>query len=720
MKSHIFHLYTLHVFLGGDYFSQKKITSNTPTHIIALVSLKLNIHIVVLNMERITKKTCGCFMHNSNCNNHISTCYGLMALYNNLHKSQANHLYVYIVFHQNVYYIKECITTIPYITIKSDIINKMGVRLSQIKNQSLHWMFSCKYDHFTFCRNGKYNIYDIEYNVMENRYYMILCIHKDKRSKTFHIHHDDKIKLGESPKKRGKYTTRHSCFCKNVNMYDIKKCKLQPSGKSDVRNIFYLMSSLGLYDTYKDLFLFLSKLKTISFDIETCFSDLSNEELQPNVSDFSTKRSTLKAYLKPISISFSSFLSEKQMIKILTSVCGIKSLGQCDTSLLYRVRSSVLKMGHDEYTKLIHTLTNLSSDYETYTFFDADQIRDFFYKLVYISQLVVGISVICTTKLLTSLNGIQTSMFSVLRQLIRKFVSKVYVFGFNNAKFDSVLLQPQLIPIAVDESFTVRVFKKNQNIINCILRSPCRYWVNKKDRRYFGKIYKKKMSDQSKFVLPQIEIHIRDLRGICPFGTLSDLGTQYNLPISKLSFPYGFLQSTTLLKSITPYNITDSQYDKYWKDSLYGTQTSVSEQQLIISDFRDSKCTTLFHYMLVYLKRDVILLHTLVSSVLESYQSIGFNFILANKFTLSSISYSLFMVYYKMNDATYICPYDCDDTFINSILAESVVGGYTCSFVQGKVRCSYIYKYTRHIPQGIPLWPILCIGGIGVTIIGNF
>lgn len=73
-----------------------------------------------------------------------------------------------------------------------------------------------------------------------------------------------------------------------------------------------------------------------------------------------------------------------------------------------------------------------------------------------------------------------------------------------------------------------------------------------------------------------------------------------------------------------------------------------------------------------------------------------------------------------MNDATYICPYDCDDTFINSILAESVVGGYTCSFVQGKVRCSYIYKYTRHIPQGIPLWPILCIGGIGVTIIGNF
>ena len=104
MKSHIFHLYTLHVFLGGDYFSQKKITSNTPTHIIALVSLKLNIHIVVLNMERITKKTCGCFMHNSNCNNHISTCYGLMALYNNLHKSQANHLYVYIVFKYMIIY----------------------------------------------------------------------------------------------------------------------------------------------------------------------------------------------------------------------------------------------------------------------------------------------------------------------------------------------------------------------------------------------------------------------------------------------------------------------------------------------------------------------------------------------------------------------------------------------------------------------------------------
>ena len=219
------------------------------------------------------------------------------------------------------------------------------------------------------------------------------------------------------------------------------------------------------------------------------------------------------------------------------------------------------------------------------------------------------------------------------------------------------------------------------------------------------------MSNQSKFVLPQIEIHIRDLRGICPFGTLSDLGTQYNLPISKLSFPYGFLQSTTLLKSITPNNITNSQYDKYWKDTLYGTQTSVSEQQLIISDFRDSKCTTLFHYMLVYLKRDVILLHTLVNSVLESYQSIGFNFILANKFTLSSISYSLFMVYYKMNDHTYICPYDCDSTFINSILAESVVGGYTCSFVHGKVRSSSIYnfKYTRHIQQGIPLWSILCV-----------
>ena len=69
------------VYLGGDYTGHIK--SNTPTHILALCCLRLNISVYVLQMKNINNQNRHFFMHYDDTCNHDTSCVGYEAIFAN-------------------------------------------------------------------------------------------------------------------------------------------------------------------------------------------------------------------------------------------------------------------------------------------------------------------------------------------------------------------------------------------------------------------------------------------------------------------------------------------------------------------------------------------------------------------------------------------------------------------------------------------------------------
>ena len=102
--------------------------------------------------------------------------------------------------------------------------------------------------------------------------YLITPISNYKlKCQTLHLGHDripSNLKI-----QKDKQNDVQSCMC-NIN--EKKEIKTQCLGKHELRsNIQIQLQSLGIYQLYEHIFTFISRLKMVSYDIETYTSDLS-------------------------------------------------------------------------------------------------------------------------------------------------------------------------------------------------------------------------------------------------------------------------------------------------------------------------------------------------------------------------------------------------------------------------------------------------------------
>ena len=666
-------------------------------------------------MKNINNQNRHFFMHYDDTCNHDTSCVGYEAIFANNFQQSKQHTYVYVLHNSNVFFVEVDILQLPYIVIKQPVWRKMSILPAKIMTYNLHWIFSTRYkNHFhNQMIDNNQPVYDIE--KCSNRYYISECSHKHKLSDTLHISRNQPQNIDflipPSPPKSAPKRKLHECFCKGYNFKDFKKTILSPSGKKEMNNnLQYLLQSIGLYDQYKDIFLFISKLKTISYDLETVYQLLDTNVHTPDITLCQTRKSTLQTVQHPLAISFSSYFSDKTMKRFVSQFYGryIHDLSHVSANTIKSICTAVLKMDKNRYNSLIESIMNTPPEYKIYTFHDKDMEVDFFYNLLYVSQTIFHLSLIFVVRIMVSFEMFlqkdhKPSMYGKIRLVLKRYMRNIYIFGFNSSKFDSVFLYNKLIPFIVNKHFQVSVAKKNQSISNLMITKPPHIWIYPK--KGHGYVLKKILGKGILFN-SIITLNFRDIRNILPFGSLQNNADQYGLSVNKLHFPYGFLTSKHFLQSITIHNINHVSNDSFWIDHITGKFLNTKEKDLICQDFQQSSCPSLFHYLLRYLDQDVLVLHTLLIKVMNTFYGENINFILQNRLTLSSISYTLFFMGDKMNKLHYIAPCDTNNDFINDILHHSICGGFTCSNIHGDIDSStYINQGLKYKHLDPKIWP---------------
>ena len=621
----------------------------------------------------------GCFFkvvlvvqrNNKNLNNyHFQSCYCSQFKYctkllftNKMYTTDYTH--TFLCYNSNIYYS----STEIYGRTVIDLLTKSTICTELPSNKNLIFMYS--YNENLYCilsQNNSNEFYGVE--ILENKY-VITPISKPKSIQKLHLskellHPVIKNKQIDIPKST-------SCMC-NINEKDT--IKIRSLGQNEVMsNLQIILQSIGLYQLFEPIFIFLSRLKIISYDIETQITELSNtcQNLQQKRGDIVESQKLLEngsiiSKLNILLIGCCTFISIKELKKKIRALIGIHihedNLPSCPKKkLLNAFRSSkfdldILKIIEQQYDPEI-------------TIFE--ESIHFFAHLIKYARLCEYVSYILLSRLLYFVNSIKESgIFKILSRQLYKWISTHYIFAFNGANFDNILLEQELSP------YLLSTFKKKIKIQVLCNGSSCvnlSYRVSKQMYTNSNNIIK--VSNRKPEFLGFTNLVFRDTRKIVAKGSLNDLAKVYELPINKLSFPYAFLKNKAFLLSINVNNMFD--YDDYFYDVLkFKTMTNLEKEKLK-NDFVISKCHNLFEYLILYLNRDVLVLHKLMNKILDAFNELKCNIILQNKLTISSIAFTTIYIYENINKLDFQTLKLTTSKFVNQTIKNSVVGGFCCT-----------------------------------------
>ena len=452
--------------------------------------------------------------------------------------------------------------------------------------------------------------------------------------------------------------------------------KSKPLGKSELNNnIQIILQSLGLYQLYEPILTFISRLKMISYDIETQNKELSDtyNKLQKNRGNIVNSQNVLEngTILTKMNIlligscTYISIFKLKQIIKKLSLVHINEDIHQ------FNIKKKLLKSCFlPFFEQKITNVIEKKYDPEILIFEDAKQ---FFAHLIRFSRLSEYLEYILLSQLLHYVNEVkEKGMFSLLLTQLYKWISTHYIFAFNGSNFDNILIEHEL------SSYLLKLYKSKIKINILCNGQRCvnlSYSITKKmftDSNNIIKVSKFK----SEFT-NRTSLIFRDTRKIVSRGSLNQLAKVYGLPINKLSFPYAFLKNKAFLSQITADNIFT--YETLFYDILkFKSMTELEKKQLKL-DFTNSECSNLYEYLKIYLNRDVLLLHNLMNNILDAFNDLKCNIILQKKLTISSIAFSNIYIYENLNNLDYQSLQITTSKFINQTIKNSVIGGYCCT-----------------------------------------
>lgn len=593
--------------------------------------------------------------------------YGTRLLFTNkMHISNIS--YSFIWFKNNVYISKKEIfgRTISETTKYGKLINELP------NDKNLIFLYSYNEKNL-FCilnRNENKDYYGVE--VLLDKY-LITLISSPKKIQQLHLSYDTIQSHLNLKKSKTEEISSQICMCDTNESVNIKS---KPLGKSELNNnIQIILQSLGLYQLYEPILTFISRLKMISYDIETQNKELSDtyNKLQKNRGNIVNSQNVLEngTILTKMNIlligscTYISIFKLKQIIKKLSLVHINEDIHQ------FNIKKKLLKSCFlPFFEQKITNVIEKKYDPEILIFEDAKQ---FFAHLIRFSRLSEYLEYILLSQLLHYVNEVkEKGMFSLLLTQLYKWISTHYIFAFNGSNFDNILIEHEL------SSYLLKLYKSKIKINILCNGQRCvnlSYSITKKmftDSNNIIKVSKFK----SEFT-NRTSLIFRDTRKIVSRGSLNQLAKVYGLPINKLSFPYAFLKNKAFLSQITADNIFT--YETLFYDILkFKSMTELEKKQLKL-DFTNSECSNLYEYLKIYLNRDVLLLHNLMNNILDAFNDLKCNIILQKKLTISSIAFSNIYIYENLNNLDYQSLQITTSKFINQTIKNSVIGGYCCT-----------------------------------------
>ena len=486
-------------------------------------------------------------------------------------------------------------------------------------------------------------------------------------------------------------------------------------GKSEIKNIELMLKTVGIYDRYSNIFLFLSRVKSILFDIETVntFHTNSNtnsiieNKLFTNTSD-RVGNKTL-SHFKSLLIGATFYINMKSLFAIFSNVLKGKFLKLYKSRFFYtKLKRALEKLSFTEHSNLSNKII-LEQYKPHYKIFE--EMDDFFSHILFWSRLSEILHYILLYPLIISLEPYKYSkgIFSNLFSSITAWNNNSYIWAYNSSKFDSILVFKELTPVLLNKyksSVGIKTMKRGLSVISINYTVSnnlnCEYNFKLGNVTILKAKYKKGNGQQL-----CTKLIFRDLKQLVPFGSLDENCQKYNINVSKMLFPYSFLKSKQFLKSITLNNILN--YKDLFYDVLAGKIMDENDIESFINQFTQSNCNNLFEYLHVYLMRDIELLYLLFNKTLDSFYEQDINFVLQQKLTISSIAFYHMFINENFANAHYNALHKTTSKLLTYFLSESVIGGYTCSNTRGKIDNDHIInkEYVENSNVNPKIWPSL-------------
>jgi hypothetical protein len=310
------------------------------------------------------------------------------------------------------------------------------------------------------------------------------------------------------------------------------------------------------------------------------------------------------------------------------------------------------------------------------------------------------INLLKTSKLIPQKRGI----FFLIYKRIEEILFECNLLSFNGSNYDNYLICNSLIIIQSILKQKIKIFKKGASISTIILIN--KYNLNKSLKHTL--IPKKNVKKKNTNHLWMMKLYFKDIRNLVSANvSLDKLGKLFNLPVSKLCFPYEQATSIKKIKNITSLCPTN---ELFWKDSFFNKSISLESRLYAQSIYEQNKFKNLYEFSEYYLKQDCHLLHEIVLTLFNSYLKDSINIFLRRNYSQSSLAYQQFFIIEpskQINNT--LAPKKINNSFYNYLIKQAVTGGLCTSFVHGKVDKSTIinehFNYILNPNLDFQQWP---------------
>ena len=559
------------------------------------------------------------------------------------------------------------------------------------------------------------NCYFLE--IFNNNYYLTQfdknSTNLSLKNKSAHLSLNDDFNIFDNgfvkPKLQDVGIDKNKCLC--LQLFD-DKILTECMGQTDTKNLELMLRSIGVYDKYKKVLLFLSRVKSLLFDIETINNYHSNEtktkiERKPFSSVNDDNRTKILSHFSTLLIGGVFHINLKSVFSTISKFLGKNFLWYYKSRFFYtKLEKALKKMTKTKHEELVDSI--ISKKYEPHKkiFYN---MHDFFSHILFWSRLSEIIHIILLHPLLESLKPYHKTkgIYSMTERQLYQWCRKTYVWAYNSSKFDSLLVFKEMTPellVKYKSKIGVSTMKKGLSVISITytVSKMINADYNVKTENVILSICKKAKNRQK----TNLKIIFRDLKSLIPFGSLEQNCQKYNIAVSKLIFPYSFLKSKDFLTSVTVENIRN--YQDLFYDTLAGKQMSDDKITEFILQFKASNCCNLFGYLKIYLLQDLKLLNLLFNKTVDSFIEEDINFILTQKLTISSIAYYHIFIHENFKNPHYNALHKTSSRLITQFLTQSIIGGYTCCNTSGSIDNNFIINQEFAESNCNPdVWPSL-------------
>ena len=268
-------------------------------------------------------------------------------------------------------------------------------------------------------------------------------------------------------------------------------------------------------------------------------------------------------------------------------------------------------------------------------------------------------------------------LFFIMHQRLQEIIFECVLTSFNGSNYDNYLLCNSLILIQSRLHQKIKIFKKGASISSILCINKTNFHNKQTSTPTPKKLLYNKWT---------MKLYIKDIRNLVSSTmTLDKIGKLFNLPVSKLVFPYNQAQTIEKIKNIHSLRPTDNTF---WKDCFFNKTPSLESRINAETIFHEKKFKSLYDFGTYYLVQDCTLLHSILLTLFNSYlnQAQPLNIFLRRNYSQSSLAYQQFFIIEPSKQITkLLAPKEINNTFYNYMIKQAVTGGLCTSFVHGKI-----------------------------------